>query len=350
MSSSGVMAAGGEYRDQSQTQHEAAAVGYPLIETAVAGVGGSTPSVIADLGAASGNNSLRPLKLALDALASDRVLVVHTDLPDNDFRTLFGVVDHDSRSYLVGRDEVFPVVAGRSFYRRVLPRASLAFGWSASSLHWLSAAPRPIPDHFFVHLSSDTDVQRDYRQRSREDWVRFLDHRAVELQPGAGLVIVDVLRGADGLMGSEALFDRLAAALTAQRDAGVITGAEYAQLGYPTWFRSRADLADPFQPTFTATDGSVLELAEVRESTLADPFAALLEQGRRAEYAQEQTGFLRAFLEPSFTAQLSAERDAGSRAAAVDAIFGATERAIAADPDAVSPAYRLCAVRIAKQP
>ncbi len=305
---------------------------------------------MADFGAASGNNSLRPIGIALDALGSDRVLVVHTDLPDNDFRTLFGVVDHDPASYLVGRAGVFPLVAGRSFYEPIFPPASLAFGWSASSLHWLSAAPGPIPDHFFVHQSTDRACRDAYRDRSRQDWRRFLDHRAVELVPGAGLVIVDVLRDADGLMGAEALFDRLAGAITAQRDAGVISASEYAGLLYPTWFRSVADVTEPFDPVYETPAGAVLELAELEQSVLADPFETLLAEGRGADYARAQVGFLRAFLEPSFAAQLSGDRDQASRTAALTAIFAAAERAVAADPAAVSPAYQLSAVRIRRRP
>ncbi len=356
----GVMAGGGDYRDRSVTQHEAAAVGYPLVATAVDAVVGAAPpaagtAVFADLGAASGNNSLRPLAIALDRLRAapagggdPGVLVVHTDLPGNDFRTLFGVVEDEPGSYLVGRDEVFPLVAGRSFYRRIFPAASLWFGWSASSLHWLSAAPGPIPDHFFIHLSHDTACQAAYLTRSRADWAGFLDHRAVELVPGGGLVIVDVLRGDDGLVGSEALFDALAGAIARQRDAGLIGDREYADLLYPTWFRSRSEIEEPFTPDFRASDGSRLELLDVRESVLTDPFADLLATGDAAGYARQQAGFLRAFLEPSFASQLAADRDQASRTGVLDAIFTATRDAIAADPAAVGPAYRLGAVRVRK--
>lgn len=354
------MAGGGDYRDRSQTQHEAAAVGYPMIAAAIAELGDRVdragrpdadagPIVLADFGAASGNNSLRPMSIALDAFAAERALVVHTDLPGNDFATLFGVVDHDPGSYLVGRDDTFALVAGRSFYDRIFPASTLSFGWSASSLHWLSAAPGPVPDHFFVHLSGDAACREAYRQRSQQDWRRFLDHRATELRPGAGLVIVDVLRDEDGTMGSEALFDRLAAAIAAQRDAGVLTETEYADLVYPTWFRSVPDLSEPFDPVYASAAGAVLELVEVQRSVLADPFADLLSEGRVADYAREQTGFLRAFLEPSFTAQLAPSRDAASRAAVLAAIFTTTERSIAADPEAVSPAYRLSAIRIRRK-
>jgi SAM dependent carboxyl methyltransferase len=292
----GVMAGGGGYRESSVTQREAGAIGFPLVAAAVdaltaAAGGSSTVALIADFGAASGNNSLRPIAIAIDHMPSGdtsgpterrarEVLVVHTDLPGNDFRTLFDVIDHDPASYLEGRTGVYPLVAGRSFYDRIFPATSLSFGWSSSSLHWLSAAPGGIPDHFFVHMSHDADCRARYLARSSDDWRRFLHHRSVELVRGGGVVVVDVLRGDDGLMGSEALFDRLAGAIARQRDAGMISAAEYSALVYPTWFRSVAEIREPFDPTFTGTDGSVLELVDLRESVLADPFGDLLAVGR----------------------------------------------------------------------
>jgi salicylate 1-O-methyltransferase len=60
--------------------------------------------VIADYGASQGVNSLRPVSLASDAIRDgtpDReILVVHTDLPSNDFGTLLTTVDSDPCSYL----------------------------------------------------------------------------------------------------------------------------------------------------------------------------------------------------------------------------------------------------------
>ncbi|MFD4183078.1 SAM-dependent methyltransferase, partial [Rhodococcus sp. NPDC058514] len=188
---------GGVYRDESRTQHDAAAVGYPLIGRALAHLPppDGFPVLIADFGAAQGTNSQWPIALALDRVRelapSVPVLVVHTDLPGNDFAGLFDAVEHGADSYLVGRPQVFPLVAGRSFYRRILPDARLAFGWSSSSLHWLSATPAPIPDHFFVHLSRDAAAREAYQRRSRRDWIDFLEHRAAELCPGGGVVVVD---------------------------------------------------------------------------------------------------------------------------------------------------------------
>jgi hypothetical protein len=347
---------GGAYRADSTTQYEAAAIGYPLIEDAVGALpspdSGDGPVVIADFGAAQGTNSLQPISLALDSLSarelSPPAVVVHTDLPGNDFAGLFDTVDRSTDSYLVDRPDVFPLVAGRSFYERIFPADTLAFGWSSSSLHWLSTAPGPIPDHFFVHQSHDSSSRIAYAARSTSDWTTFLDHRSVELQVGAGVVIVDVLRGNDGLVGSEALFDCLAEALRAALEQGVLSDSEYARMVYPTWFRSVDDLHAPFDPVFTGRTGGQLDLVDLTTTVLADPFGDLLAHNETAEYAAKQTGFLRAFLAPSFASQLDPGRDAAAKARLLERIWAGTRDLIAAHATSVAPAYRLSAVRITR--
>ncbi|MBJ8343700.1 hypothetical protein [Antrihabitans sp. YC2-6] len=345
--SSGVML-GGVYRDESETQHEAAAVGYRLIGPALADVNlPDDPIVIADFGAANGNNSLRPLNLALDSLSNRKVLVLHTDLPNNDFATLFDVVEHSPDSYLRDRSGVFPLVSGRSFYERVLPESTLTFGWSSSALHWLSSAPGPIPDHFFVHRSADRSAVDAYHQRSQQDWSAFLAHRAAELVSGGGLVIVDVLRDDDGLMGAEALFQCLADTLAEEHANGRITDDEFARVVYPTWFRSVADIEEPFAPRF-ACDAGELELLDCVTTTLADPFAALLTSDDVGAYAAKHSGFLRAFLTPSFESALDPARDSTAKTTLLDGVWRRTAELIAGAPRSVAPAYKLSAVRIRK--
>ncbi|MQA74794.1 MAG: hypothetical protein GEU88_10720, partial [Solirubrobacterales bacterium] len=216
----GVMASGGEYARDSATQRGAAAIGFDLIASAIetADLGaGDAPLLIADFGAAQGTDSLEPIRLALDALGrrSDGrpVLCVHTDIPGNDFTTLCETLEESPDSYVRDHPEALALMAGRSLFGRCLPAGQLRFGWTASTLHWLSSAPGPVAGHFFVQLSDDADARRAYAARSAHDWRAFLDGRAAELAPGAAVVIEDVAMDGDGVMGSEELFNRLNDAL-----------------------------------------------------------------------------------------------------------------------------------------
>src|SRR5262245_17459079 len=134
----GVMEGHGEYDHHSLAQHTAGGYGLPLWERAIADVHSHVapdrPVTVADLGAAGGRNELAPMRAAVDGLraagAAAPIVVVHTDIPTNDFTTLFETIEHDPDSYLGGGD-VFAYAAGRSFYERIFPAASVSLAWSA---------------------------------------------------------------------------------------------------------------------------------------------------------------------------------------------------------------------------
>src|SRR6187549_3441758 len=84
------------------------------------------PIVIADYGAASGHNSLLPVSAAIAVLRKrtrhdHSLLVVHTDLPDNDFTAMFQTLTDDPDSYLRKDAATFASAVGRSFYTQILP-------------------------------------------------------------------------------------------------------------------------------------------------------------------------------------------------------------------------------------
>src|SRR5689334_7879853 len=63
------------------------------------------PVVIADYGASTGHNSLAPISAALPVLRSrirpeHSILVVHTDVPDNNFTVMFETLADDPDTYL----------------------------------------------------------------------------------------------------------------------------------------------------------------------------------------------------------------------------------------------------------
>lgn len=341
-----VMVSSGGYAAAAATQRSAADHALALIPEAIDGVAlaDSGPTVmIADFGAADGANSVEPIRRALTAIRARAprrwIVAVHTDIVGNDFAALAATLESSADRYDRDDDSVLPLMAARSLYGRVVPTGSLAFGWCASTLHWLSRPGRPVSDHFFIHRSGDSAAAADYAAQSAQDWRDFLAARAAELMPGAGIVAVDVARGDDGRTGAEALFDALNAAAEHCRDDGVLSAAEFAGLMYPTWFRSEAEIRAEFQPTFSAAGGEKLALTEVRLVTQPDPFRGI---GDADRYARAQVDFLRGFLEPSFAAVL----DPGHRRVALTTLWEQLRAKIAADPAAVTPEYRLMVLRL----
>jgi hypothetical protein len=185
----------GAYDRHSLAQHSAGGLGLPLLERAAgeAALGpGGGPVVIADLGAAGARNELEPMATAIAGLRSRGVagpiVVVHTDIPANDFTTLFETIEGDPRTYLRLPD-VYAFAAGRSFYERIFPPSSITLGWSAIAVHWLSRVPVPIRDHVYCSFATG-DARQALMRRSADDWNAFCDARAVEMRPGAQLVVV----------------------------------------------------------------------------------------------------------------------------------------------------------------
>ena len=118
---------------------------------------------------------------------SDRaILVVHTDVAENDFSALFATLVDDPDSYLKKEQAVFASSVGRSFYQQILPSNSIALGWSSWAVHWLSRIPMPVPDHVQVSYSADDEVRRAYARQAAEDWHEFVAFRGRELAPAAG--------------------------------------------------------------------------------------------------------------------------------------------------------------------
>lgn len=245
------MAGGGAYNRHSQIQSTGLMPAVDLLRQAVAAVAlpdRRQPIVIADYGCSSGGNSLVPVAAAIDGLrdrTDQPITVVHTDLPDNDFSTLFDTVWNDPDSY-TSRPGVFPAAIGRSFFHQLLPAGSLTLGWSSWSVAWLSQPPAPVPDHVHVSCSADAQIRAAYARQSAQDWADFLTARGAEMRPGARLVVVVPAADDDGSAGYRPMFDAAWAGLRELVRHGVLEQDEAARMGMPHYGRSADELAAPF--------------------------------------------------------------------------------------------------------
>jgi hypothetical protein len=345
------MEGGGFYAAHSRPQRGAASFGLAMLERACAEVvlpPAGASIVVADLGAAQGRNELEPLSIAVRALAQRRrhgtpILVVHTDLPTNDFASLFAAVERGPGSYLRAAPDVYPYVAGRSFYSRVFPDEHVTVGWTAIAVHWLSELPAELPDTVYPEFATGTAAEA-FRERARRDWLEFLLCRERELRPGGQLVVVGGAAAADGSSGAEPLMGTLSEAVCALVDAGRLRPEELARMTIPTWNRTAGEYAAPLR------DGSVgLELLELEEAQLPDSFRASLDEGGdRAAFARQVTGFVRAFTEPSLVSGLDERRTLAERAGLMDALYEAVRFRAERQPGDVEACWRVVVLRLAR--
>src|SRR5439155_114217 len=83
---------------------------------------------------------------------------------------------------------------------QVFPGGQVSLGYTASTVHWLSAAPCPLPGHIWpLHARGTTRAA--FAARARQDWQTFLACRARELRPGGQLVVMAGLMDAAGPSG-----------------------------------------------------------------------------------------------------------------------------------------------------
>ncbi|MGB0878000.1 MAG: SAM-dependent methyltransferase [Mycobacterium sp.] len=212
------------------------------------------PIVIADYGASSGHNSLLPVGAAIALLRKrtrpeHSMLVVHTDMPDNDFTALFQTLEEDPDTYLRKDAATFASAVGRSFYSQILPSNSVNLGWSSWAIQWVSRVPAVIDDHLQVAYSEDESVRAAYARQAARDWHEFVAYRGRELCPGGRLVVTTMAIGDDGESGYRPLLAAMLDGLDELATDGLLTAEEVSRMCIPTVGRRAADFIAPFAPS-----------------------------------------------------------------------------------------------------
>ncbi|PEG36834.1 SAM-dependent methyltransferase [Mycolicibacterium agri] len=212
------------------------------------------PIVIADYGASTGHNSLLPISAALSVLRGrtrpeHSILVVHTDLPDNNFTVMFETLNDDPDTYLRKDAATFASAVGRSFYGQIIPSNSVHLGWSSWAVQWLSQVPAPVPDHVHIAYSADQSVRTAYAKQAARDWHEFVAFRGRELCPGGKLVVLTMGVGEDGEFGHRHLLTILVDVLAELVADGLLTEDETRGMCLPIVGRSEAQFLAPFAPS-----------------------------------------------------------------------------------------------------
>lgn len=344
----------GYYNQHSHAQGAANKYALPLLKAAVAAIDRERTGnnfVIADYGAAQGQNSLEPVGVVIDELEArwptrPAISVVHTDLATNDFTALFQTVLQSPQSYLAGRTNVFPFASGTSIYQQIFPANHVSVGYSAIVTHWLSRKPADIPGHIWS-VRAEGEARRRWAEQAAEDWRSFLGFRAAELKPSGQLVIVG--SGADdaGNSGAEALLDLANEVLQEMVDTGELPVEAYRAMAIPTYYRTAKEWTECLGPGSSLSNH--LRLLEHQPAVLTDPyFEAYRENGDAQAFARAYASFLRAFSEPCLFKNLPGQRTAAELQRLTDSFYGKVEMRIAQKPEAYVCRWQLMLLRIAR--
>jgi hypothetical protein len=347
------MVGGGAYDEGAQHQRTAVALAMPLLaraaEAAPIPIDGS-PFLFVDYGSATGSNTFAPAREIISAVrrragASVAVGVVHNDQADNDFAALFRLVATSVESY--ARDpKVFPSAVGRSFYGPVVPARSVSLGWSANAVHWLSAAPHPVPGALtFRRPDGRTDTP--FSQRAHEDWTTFLAERAEELRSGGELVVVLVEADEAGSSGADHFLDELRGVLDDAAGSGTLREHEIARMVLPLYFRTEREVCLPFASEKLS---GRLALVEHEHAILDDPLWATFERTDDvAAFAIAHVAWLRGYSEATLFSVLDTDRDLECRKRIADSIYDEVRVRVEARPTGARCSWRLGLLRIARR-
>ncbi|KAI7995262.1 Loganic acid O-methyltransferase [Camellia lanceoleosa] len=174
----------------------------------------SNPIRIADLGCASGTNTIFATQNIIEVVEKlyrskgfeskiPEFQVLFNDLPTNDFNTLF-------TSSLPSENNYFVAAVPGSFHGRLFPEASLHIVHCSFGLHWLSKVPEEILNKDspawnkgkIYYTSASDEVANAYASQFDRDVDNFLNARAMEMVSG-GLMLLLTTAAADGVSRSE---------------------------------------------------------------------------------------------------------------------------------------------------
>ena len=333
----GVMEGKGFYNEYAAIPASGGALALPLLEEAARQISldsSDRPIVVADYGSSQGKNSLAPMRAAIAVLrarvgAQRPIVVYHTDLPANDFSTLFEVLESDPAGYLREEDSVFPSAIGRSFYRPILPPSHVDLAWSSYAAVWLSQIPRQLQDHFFIPCTRG-DVRAEFEHQAALDWKTFLSLRATELRPDGRLVVALPSLADDGTTAFATFMDHANAVLSELTSAGVITAEERRRMTLASCPRRQGDLLAPF-----ADHGQFHGLVVEHCATLPVADTAWDEYQLNKdpeELARKRARFFRAVFVPSLTQALGPSRGTKERQGFSAALEAGLERRLADYP------------------
>jgi hypothetical protein len=312
---------------------------------------GTELAAVADFGAAQGRNSLAPMRLAVEKIrrrttVSAPIVVIHTDLPQNDFGSLFTLVEASPESYLRSVENVFALAAGKSFYERIFPEGYISLGWTAISVHWLSKVPCNIPDHVYAQRAGQR-VRKTYAEQASEDWLQFLGHRARELRPGGELIVVAVTTDDSGSTGGESLMDLTNEPVLAMVEAGSIRSEEYRRMNMPAYHRTMEEFIEPLS-SGTLTEELILKEA-FREQFPDQLWPEYEQTGDANAFAASYTEFMRAFTEAPLFTGLDADRTPADREKLTNEYFERMRSLIEANPERARWDWHVALLRLAKR-
>nr|QRX39005.1 gibberellic acid methyltransferase [Sisymbrium irio] len=200
------------YAKNSHGPAAALASSKPMLTSAIHSIkltkGCSSHLKIADLGCAVGDNTFSTVDTVVEVLRHKLTLingksdqpepeleVFFSDLPSNDFNTLFRSLEEKVNS---SSQKYFAAGVPGSFYRRLFPKGELHVVVTMSALQWLSQIPEKVMEKGSKTWNkgrvwiqgTEGEVVEAYAEQADKDLVQFLQCRKEEIVEGGVLFML----------------------------------------------------------------------------------------------------------------------------------------------------------------
>lgn len=249
----------------------------------------SKPFVIADYGTADGGTSM-PLMYDMCAWLRSKlgeqtpIQIFYEDQAMNAWQDLFmrleGLIDIDERSpsYLQEFSNVFVSAIGRSFYKQVLPSATVHFGFSATAMHWLTTKPAQFSSVIHHTLCDQPSELQPYIDQAAADWELVLVQRAKELVTGGRMVVLNFCVDENGqYLGTT---DRIKNQMWATKNRlwwelqqeGVISLSEARAASFANYYRTVEEFRAPFDDPEGPVSRAGLRLVQIETQATDCPY------------------------------------------------------------------------------
>lgn len=312
-----------------------------------------------DMGTADAGTSLAMVGKAIEAVRGRApeapISIVYSDQPHNDFNALitnvYGLGPFET--YLDAHQNLFPFVSGTTFYKQILPSATLDVGFSATAMHWLSTKVCNISNHVQAVGAEGEELQA-FRDQAHRDWRQILLHRAAELKPGGKLVLINF--GSDeqgrylGNTGGVNMFDTFNLIWVSFLDQRRIDRAEYENMTLPQYYNTVEEFSAPFLDAADPVHQAGLRLEHIETRIVKCPFAeSFAEHGDAARFAEEYIPTIRSWNESIYFNGLSTERPLEERREIIEDYYRAYHDLVEKSPDGHGMDYVHAYMVISKQ-
>ncbi|KAF8099513.1 hypothetical protein N665_0243s0075, partial [Sinapis alba] len=280
---------------------------------------------IADLGCAVGDNTFSTVDTVVDVLRRKVAVidggtepefeVFFSDLPSNDFNTLFRSLEEKVNDGSRQRKKYYAAGVPGSFYRRLFPKGELHVVVTMSALQWLSQIPEKVMEKGSKTWNkgrvwiqgAEKEVVEAYAEQSDNDLVEFLKCRKKEIVVG-GVLFMLMAGRPSGLVSQLSDDSRLKLIFTTLMDQawqdlvdeGLIEEEKRDGFNIPMYLRNTGEVAAAIE----SCGGFKIEKMEIL--TIADPMNARQQEFMKDpdSYGRAMANLVQAGLKPMVKAYL----------------------------------------------